>query len=255
MSAHDQEDFYVGYLPQMPAKTSRFLRPWLILAILAPLLIGALIVAGQRGYAPAFFEFGQIRDFEGVIMAKPYPMLAVSRPGEHGTESEVSLYYLVRPFKYGADNLVAGLDGQRVKLSGTLIFREDQTMIEVVPDSVAALGSGAGFSAERVLGSVTLQGEIVDSKCYLGVMNPGDLKPHRACAIRCIAGGIPPVLVVRDGEGKARYFLLAGAQRQPINQEVLDLVAEPVSVTGRLVQLQDRWLIEADRIEEISGAP
>jgi hypothetical protein len=29
---------------------------------------------------------------------------------------------------------------------------------------------------------MTLTGEIVDSKCYLGVMNPGQGKVHRDCA-------------------------------------------------------------------------
>jgi hypothetical protein len=53
------------------------------------------------------------------------------------------------------------------------------------------------------LGTQTLIGEIVDSKCYLGVMNPGALIPHRACAIRCISGGIPPVLLVRQSDRSA----------------------------------------------------
>jgi len=44
-------------------------------------------------------------------------------------------------------------------------------------------------------------GEIVDSKC-LGVMTPGQLTTHRACAIRCISGGIPPVLHVRQTNAK-----------------------------------------------------
>jgi len=42
------------------------------------------------------------------------------------------------------------------------------------------------------LGTQTLVGEIVDSKCFLGVMNPGQLTTHRACAIRCISGGVRP---------------------------------------------------------------
>ena len=92
------------------------------------------------------------------------------------------------------------------------------------------------------LGRQTLKGEIVDSKCYLGVMNPGQLLPHRACAIRCISGGIPPVLLVRQTNGAATYLLLVSAAGRPVNQQVLDLVAEPVQITGE-VERQGRLLI------------
>ena len=92
-------------------------------------------------------------------------------------------------------------------LKGTWIHRGDQEMIEVVPETVANT-TGADASAEHSigayleLGETTPKGEIVDSKCYLGVMNPGNLKAHRACAINCIQGGVPPVLLVRDGGGR-----------------------------------------------------
>ena len=43
------------------------------------------------------------------------------------------------------------------------------------------------------LDTFTLIGEIVDSKRYLGVMNPGNGKVHRDCAVRCLSGGIPPI--------------------------------------------------------------
>jgi len=84
------------------------------------------------------------------------------------------------------------------------------------------------------LGIQTFEGEIVDSKCYIGVMNPGQLIAHRACAILCVKGGIPPVLVVRSKEGPAGYLLLASAEGKPLNQQVLDYIAEPVQATGEL---------------------
>ncbi len=60
------------------------------------------------------------------------------------------------------------------------------------------------------LGAVTLTGEIVDTKCHLGVMNPGEGKVHRDCAVRCISGGAPPVSGA-DQEGDTRLLLLTGA--------------------------------------------
>jgi hypothetical protein len=51
------------------------------------------------------------------------------------------------------------------------------------------------------LGAFTLVGEIVDSKCYLGIMNPGETNPHRECAALCIGGGIPPLIIAHDADG------------------------------------------------------
>ena len=86
----------------------------------------------------------------------------------------------------------------------------------------------------------------MDSKCFLGVMNPGQLAPHRACAIRCISGGIPPVLLVRQQDGAALYLLLVSAAGQPVNQQVLDLVAEPVQITGEVERQGDLLILRAD---------
>ena len=49
----------------------------------------------------------------------------------------------------------------------------------------------------RAIGEVTLVGEVVDPKCWLGDMKPGDGKAHAACARLCMEGGIPPMLRVR----------------------------------------------------------
>ena len=221
--------------------------------------------------SPAFFR------------ATPYPHLLVLRPGAgdfHTLQSvEVrpsafSTYYLVAPWKFGLKpEVIAPFDGKSVTLKGTLIYRGDQTMIEVVNDSIQATntilvgksrrdvparegGTVAPLDAARTaqraiptsqsLGWQTLVGEIVDSKCFLGVMNPGQLTPHRACAIRCISGGVPPVLLVRQRNGPAIYLLLVSADGKPVNQQVLDLVAEPVEITGEVERQGELLILRAD---------
>ena len=96
------------------------------------------------------------------------------------------------------------------------------------------------------LGEHTLRGEIVDIKCYLGVMKPAHGKPHRSCAARCISGGIPPALVVKDRDGDTNHLLLVSADGRTVNREVLPLVAEPVEITGRVVRLGDRLVLQAN---------
>ena len=73
------------------------------------------------------------------------------------------------------------------------------------------------------LGINSIKGEIVDSKCYFGAMRPGFGKTHRACAVRCISGGIPPVLAATNYEGDVNYFLIRGSNKEAINKEVLPI--------------------------------
>ena len=100
---------------------------------------------------------------------------------------------LVAPGKHGADTLVAAFEGKHVRLQGQLIYRDGQTMVEIDPKTITAMEPTENPALETAdLGTATLTGEIVDSKCYLGVMNPGRGKVHRDCAARCLSGGIPP---------------------------------------------------------------
>src|SRR5262249_39698277 len=193
------------------------------------------------------------RQFEGVLREKPYPALLVQRPGDTGKLPAVSQYLLVEPGKRGAAAEVTGFDARRVLLQGSLIYRDGLTMIEVVPNSLKPVISdsgargrqGAATSAEE-LGAFTLVGEIVDSKCYLGVMNPGATKPHRECAARCISGGVPPLFVAHDADGRTVSLLLVSENNEPVNQEVLDVVAEPVEITGRVARDGEQLVLRAD---------
>lgn len=91
--------------------------------------------------------------------------------------------------------------------------------------------------ASEVIGDVVLTGELVDTKCYFGVMRPAVGKVHRACAVRCLSGGVPPGLLVRDDKGNAVVVLLTGTGNAPLKFDV-QWAAREVRVTGRLI-LQD----------------
>ena len=69
-----------------------------------------------------------------------------------------------------------------------------------------------GSAASRV----TLRGEIVDSKCFLGVMVPGAGRTHKECASLCVRGGIPPALFVRDRHGRSALLLLERLRGEPV---------------------------------------
>lgn len=230
----NERPFYVGYLPHAPASLAAYLRLRVAGVVVIGILIALLITLSERPFAAATFEYGVTANYEGVISEFPYPTLLVRRPGDSGT-MPYSRYYLVGQGKAGMADAVAGLHGSTVRVNGTLIYRDEQTMIEVVPDGVEALATGvAALPPDEPLGNVVLKGEIVDSKCYLGVMKPATFKPHKACAIRCLAGGIPAILVVRRPDGRVEHLLLADLDGRALNDRVLDRIAVPVSVTGAL---------------------
>ncbi len=82
-------------------------------------------------------------------------------------------------------------------------------MLELVLGSISPRGeTRTTFPIHRDLGEFTLQGEIVDRKYFLGVMDPGEGKVHRDCAVRCISGGIPQALVTSDLDASSKFLLL-----------------------------------------------
>jgi hypothetical protein len=169
----------------------------------------------------------------------------VARPGEIGQQDKYSRYLLVAPGKHGADDLVVGFDGKQVRLHGQLIYREGGTMVEITPGSIAVIDAAPALQATtRDLGTVTVTGEIVDSKCYLGVMNPGQGKVHRDCAARCLSGGIPPIFVTTDGH---EQFLLVGLDGRALGRDALpEFVAEPIEVRGELLETGSTHLLRVD---------
>jgi len=243
----EQDDFYLGYLPRAPRGVKRRVRRFCLLLLGGAALLALMLVAGQRRFAAGTFEFQQDHQFEGIVRALPYPTLLVLRPGETGGQPAYSSYLLVGVGKHGAQPEVASFDGRHVRLQGSLIYRDGMTMIEVVPHSLrdAPVSAVAPRQVEE-LGEFKLVGEIVDGKCYLGVMNPGATQPHRDCAVRCISGGAPPLFVARDAAGQTASFLLVSASGQPVNHEVLDFVAEPVEITGRVQREGEQLFLRAD---------
>src|SRR5437016_5466518 len=244
------DDFYIGWeakaAPSICNTVRKVVMAMLLLALLAPVVLAI----SQRMIRASVFEWGTHKTFSGILQAQPYPHLLVPRPGNAGGLARYSAFYLVAPWKFGLNHeAIAAFDGKSVGLKGTLIYRGDQTMIETRPEWIHGAENASATNAPPPsvpLGTQTLVGEIVDSKCFLGVMNPGQLIPHRACAIRCISGGCPPVLLVRQKSGPAIYLLLVSSDGKPVNKQVLDMVAEPLEITGEVERQGELLILRAD---------
>ncbi len=205
-----------------------------------------LFAASQNKFAASFFDYGKPREFSGSISLRPYPTMAV--------DSGKPAYLLVAPGKHGADGLVAGDDGAQVRLKGTLIHRAEGQMIEIEPASITKTGEIEGAASEtKDLGEMTLQGEIVDTKCYLGVMNPGEGKVHRDCAARCLSGGIPPALVTKDLDGSSRVVLLIGGDGHPLGKSAWQaVIGQPVSMRGRVKESQGLFYLQTSAADIVA---
>jgi len=243
------EEFYIGWEAKAAPGIGRAARHVVIAILFLTMVAAAVFAISQRLIGQSVFEWGISKPFSGILQTKPYPHLLVQRPGNAAGLPQFSTYYLVAPWKFGLNpEALTPLSGKSVTLNGTLIYRGNQTMVETKPEWIRSDEKATSISLPQTvsLGKQTLLGEIVDSKCFLGVMNPGQLAPHRACAIRCISGGVPPVFLIRQKNGPATYLLLVSSDGKPVNQQVLDIVAEPVQITGEVERQGDLLILRAD---------
>jgi sulfoxide reductase heme-binding subunit YedZ len=230
-------DFYIGYLPQSPPSVRQRVCLFVIGCLVVLASIALLFASAQKHFANSTFESGKIKEFHGTLREDPYPILIGADNADGNSREKINSYLLVAPGKHGAEPLTEPYLGQSVHLKGTLIITGlGGKMIEVVPgttnpDSKAnPIENGATEIGER-----DLAGEIVDTKCFLGVMNPGEGKVHRECAALCLAGGIPPALFAQDFDGATKILLLTDPAGAPLAQSAyLQRIGQPVRVQGNV---------------------
>lgn len=238
-----QDDFYVGYVDRAPPVLGRWLRRLTASALTASVAAAVLLAAGQRPLPESRFEFGTTTEWSGFLIADPFPALIVE------SERENARIHLVDPGKHGAGETLAPFADRWITLSGTLIQRGDQRMLEVVPGSVRTReDQSAPPRPDRIadLGVHYVEGEVVGSKCFLGVMNPGSGVVHRACARLCIQGGVPLMLAVRQPDGSREGWVLTGPEGNQPGDVWLDFAAEAVGVTGRVVRVGSTTFLHVD---------
>ena len=247
-----RDDFYIGYLSKAPKSYSGFTKRIIILLFIIIPALAISIVWYQRVFSTAIFEFGNHTKLTGKVSKDPVPMIKIADGKDNFGNKVYKTVLLVGYGKNGAKGILEEIEmggvsfqNEIVTLSGTLLYGDGKTLLELAKGSsfVKAADDSDNITFSReVFGHTVLKGEIIDPKCYFGVMKPGEGKPHRSCAIRCISGGIPPVLAVKNEKGDSNYFLILRMEGGAINQLVLDYVAEPVELEGELEKLDD-WMM------------
>ncbi|MCG8524749.1 MAG: ferric reductase-like transmembrane domain-containing protein [Opitutales bacterium] len=253
------DEFFIGWEQKVPPVQRRFLYNRLIGIFAFAFTLAILLPFLQKRHEPSFYTYTKEREFEGVFLKSPVPTVLIERPGTVPDNTlPHSQYLLVGKKKSGLDpELMEELDHKIIKFSGSTIFNRNQTMVEVNQKSIEVIGTSS-YSSKNVprlkkIGRFKLSGEIASSKNYFGRINPGYGKFQRASAVRSIAGGIPPVLIVRSEEGVVYEILLCAPEGKPISKQILDNVGIPVRVLGEVYQWGNILIIETtpDRIEKI----
>jgi len=245
MWKRDDDEFYIGYAPPMPLRLARFVRRVAIAITCGIVAWAVVLAAGHVALEGGTFEFGHATAFAGTVVEHPYPALRLDRPDSNAGPWPL----LVAPGKHGAAAFFAGLDGRHVTLIGTRIQRGSNTMIEVKAGSIivdertdSRAATSNALDDQPSDRPVELTGEIVDSKCFLGVMVPGSGKTHKDCASLCLRGGIPPAFHVEDRSGNSSLLLMTGTDGESIGARARDVVGEAVSVTGSVAR-RSGWIV------------
>jgi hypothetical protein len=250
------EEFYIGWIAKQPKGIAKFIRKYLIALTAIVLSIALLLGLFQKKFSTGNFEFGILTQVKGIYFDKPVPNIRVVTGKDiWGIESFVTIP-LIGYGKHGAEGTIGdieqekriSLNGREVTMKGTLLYNDGKLLMQIDPNDKPLVNAGiAEISNERLffakdLGTLNLKGEIVDPKCFFGVMKPGEGKPHQDCAARCIIGGMPPVLKVTGTDGRQNYYLIVGANGEKINGAVKDYVAGPVEINAKAVQYND-WIV------------
>jgi hypothetical protein len=266
----DKNEFYIGWMAAAPYGYAKFVRKVVLLIFLLVVILGVILALKQKKFSTSSFEFGQLTEIKGIYEQFPVPSVKVITQQDVFGNSTCITIPLVGYGKFGAEGIIADLEEERnasldkklVTFKGTLLYSDGKTLLQIDKNDNPLISVSAQNSSKDVapvikeLGIVQLTGEVLDPKCYFGVMKPGQGKPHRDCAIRCIAGGMSPVFYVRNEKGEANYYLMLDANGKKMNDELKDYVAEPVSLEARAVQYDD-WIVlfvnEKDKIRRTGG--
>ena len=247
----EEKEFFVPYIEGSLGKST-----WKTIQRFAWAALGTLVLAAfifglvQKQFKNGTFELGTETKIIGVYHESPYPMLKVQL-GENDFKNIVLLGFgksSANPFLKEIRKQVPDLSGKTLSIEGNLIYYNGKTLIQITNEEKVRLvnGANASVSAAEPMGSMQFEGEIVDPKCYFGVMKPGLGKIHRSCAVLCISGGIPPVLATTDENDIATYFLLTDKAGKPINKEILPFIGKPSKIIGDVEKIGDWHILRID---------
>ncbi|MGB5818676.1 MAG: hypothetical protein WBG90_04265 [Saonia sp.] len=245
-------DFYIGYVDKVAPRIKKTLKHFLLFSLVVLLGIAAVFALTQHTATNSAFEFDTETKITGIYHEMPYPMLKV-KIGDTAFKNIVLLgfgKFGANPYLEKIHREVDQLSGSTLSIEGNLIYYNGKTLLQITSDEKITLIEKADAELlpkpKVLVNDMELLGEIIDPKCYFGVMKPGKGKIHRSCAVLCISGGIPPVLATTDANNILEYYLITDRDGNAIHQDILPFVGKPSQLIGTVVELEDWYQLRID---------
>ena len=254
-------EFYVGYENKAPAGIAKRIKIAVLVMSILVLFLAWLLASQQRGFAASTYQYAEETPVSGFLSDYPVPSIHFYQNVGVDQPPVVQIIPLVKFGKIGGQPLIELWEphvGSWVMVRGHLIFYDGKALLEVSdPQALQTAVRPAGIPALEEMSfpnvgydQTKFVGEIMDAKCYFGVMKPGFGKPHRSCAIRCISGGIPAVLKVQDQLDRVNYHLLV--LKRGTGSDLAPRIGETVEINGSLHQSGDWSILTIDDAGEIT---
>src|SRR5262249_23216773 len=142
-------------------------------------------------------------------------------------------FLLVGEGKFGVADFMRGHDGEHLQVSGSLIERGRDRMLQVDLHTVRFAGPvPTRVSSPVDLGNVTLTGEIVDTKCHLGVKDPGGGKGSWGMGGGFYWGGSPSGFLGWGGGGQTPPLAIGRLRRPSLGAGTAELCRRACSDPG-----------------------
>lgn len=256
----EQDEFYIGWQDEASDSFKGRRKTFFLIGLVVFVLFALGYLFMENKFVDNYFDYGNLTTLEGTIVEYPVFGLRTEIDGKAVTVPLVGFgkfdaLPVLEAIKERANGKL--LSSLKVSLKGTILTYQDKTWMELTEgdNSIISINdSGQNYSQTlQSLGAKSIAGEIVDPKCFFGVMNPAYNKIHRSCAIRCISGGIPPVLAIRENGVFTDYYFVIDEKGKPINKEVLPFIGTPINLSGDVQQVDD-WKVVRINANKISQA-
>jgi hypothetical protein len=236
------DPFFIGY-KAMPVSLKWFYAMIAMFLLAGSAVFSYTVASQQQVDGQGVWNTSEEVSIEGYLTVDPYPVLHKAESAADGLATSV---LMVMEGKHSANDIADAYADTMVSVRGYPVSRGGWLMLELTgSDAITPLNSTISDSDRmsivdaESLGTVTLTGEVVGSKCFLGVMNPGSGPVHKACADICLLGGVPPLLVVRDKQQRKFGYLLTRADGSSAARQLMSAAAESVQISGELSRKGD----------------
>ena len=242
----EDKPFFVGYLG-IPKRLKGFLLKASLL-LFAGFAAGGVLAGvsqddpGQAGFR---FDFGR-QTVSGVIEPLPYPVLHVTEGNDRIRTGRTVM--LTGQGKNGVMGDVTEFSGSVVNATGIILRRGALDMMQLAGGKrgLKLTGQKDLPPASEPLGKWRLQGEICDGKCLAGAMQPGRGLAHKACAILCVVGDIPPVFVSTQPVEGSEFLMIGGVDGGPLSQAAYGYIGKFIEVEAEIERRGDLLVMLVD---------